>query len=170
MGTWHKNHSSNYRIVGLYLAAIVAANVTIMLFGPAWSIVNAFLFIGFNITARDRLHDAWHGQHLKRNMLLLILAGSVLSALFGAGRIALASFIAFALSESADAVIYHALGSRKKLIQVNGSNVVSAGVDSVVFPLLAFGWPPLIGVMIGQFIAKVFGGALWSLILHRTDD
>jgi len=174
--TWLKSHWSQFSIIALYLIAIIAANVTVAIWGPAVSVLNAFLFIGFNITARDRLHDAWQGQHLKRNMFLLILAGSVLSFILGAGRIAIASFLAFALSESADAVIYHLLRDRAKLLQVNGSNVISAGIDSVAFPLIAFGWPPLLGIMLGQFLAKVFGGAVWSVVLHvhwqapRFDD
>lgn len=156
--------------VFMYLAAIVAANVSVSLFGPGVTVVNAFLFIGFNLTARDRLHDAWHGRNLRRNMALLILTGAALSALFGAGRIALASFVAFALSEAVDTAVYQALGNRAKLIQVNGSNVVSAAVDSVVFPALAFGWPLLWLVMLGQFAAKVFGGAFWSLALNRRQQ
>jgi len=143
----------------------VAANVTVAIWGPAVSVLNAFLFIGFNLTARDRLHDAWQGNHLKRNMFFLILAGSVLSFALGAGRIAIASFLAFAASESVDAISYHLLRGKRKLLQVNGSNVVSAGVDSLLFPLLAFGWPPLVGIMAGQFLAKVFGGAVWSIWL-----
>lgn len=150
----------------MYLAAIVAANVSVSLFGPGVTVVNAFLFIGFNLTARDRLHDAWHGRNLRRNMALLILTGAALSALFGAGRIALASFVAFALSEAVDTAVYQMLGNRAKLVQVNGSNVVSAAVDSMVFPALAFGWPLLWLVMVGQFLAKVGGGAVWSLVIH----
>jgi len=142
----------------------------VMIFGPAVSVLNAFLLIGFNLTARDKLHDAWKGQHLKRNMFLLILTGSAISLLFGAGRIAIASFIAFAVSESLDAVSYHLLRGRVKLLQINGSNVVSAAADSILFPLLAFGWPPLVAVMVGQFLAKVFGGAIWSLILNRSSS
>ena len=156
--------------VFMYLAAIVAANVSVSLFGPGVTVVNAFLFIGFNLTARDRLHDAWHGRNLRRNMALLILTGAALSALFGAGRIALASFVAFALSEAVDTVIYQMLGNRAKLVQVNGSNVVSAAVDSIVFPALAFGWPLLWLVMAGQFVAKVGGGAVWSLALNRNNE
>jgi len=49
-------------------------------------------------------------------------------------------------------------------VRVNGSNVVSAAVDSVVFPTLAFG-SFLPWVILGQFLAKVAGGAVWSLIL-----
>lgn len=169
MGTWHSARLSQYKIVALYLLAIVAANITVAIFGPAFSVLNAFLFIGFNLTARDRLHDAWHGQHLKRNMVLLIFAGSLLSFALGAERIAMASIVAFAASESIDAIAYHLLRRKRKLIQINGSNTLSAGVDSILFPLLAFGWPPLIAIMIGQFLAKAFGGAVWSMILTRQN-
>lgn len=147
--------------------AIVAANVSVMLFGPEVSILNAFAFIGLNLSARDTLHDIWKGSNLTRNMSALILFGALLSALFGAGQVALASFAAFAASESVDTIIYKALGKRPKLLQVNGSNVVSAAVDSLVFPLIAFGTPLLIGIALGQFLAKVAGGFLWSLVLQR---
>lgn len=158
----------NVAVVGLYLLAVVLANVTVALWGPAVSIVNAFLFIGLNLTARDRLHDAWQGQHLTRNMFLLILAGALISAAFGAGQIAVASFIAFAASEAVDAVTYHLLRDRAKLVQVNGSNVFSAAVDSLLFPTLAFGFPILWGIVAGQFVAKVAGGFVWSLLLVRA--
>lgn len=151
----------------MYIMAIVAANVSVMLFGPEVSILNAFAFIGLNLSARDTLHDIWKGSNLTRNMSALILFGALLSALFGAGQVALASFAAFAASESVDTIIYKALGKRPKLLQVNGSNVVSAAVDSLVFPLIAFGTPLLIGIALGQFLAKVAGGFLWSLVLHK---
>jgi hypothetical protein len=42
--------------------------------------------------------------------------------------------------------------------------VPSAAVDSIVFPTIAFGgFLPLI--TLGQFAAKVAGGAVWSIIL-----
>ena len=163
---WPNARFSQFSIVALYLGAVVIANVTVMIFGPAVSVLNAFLLIGFNLTARDKLHDAWHGQHLKRNMFLLILSGSAISLMFGAGRIAIASFVAFAASESIDAIAYHMLRGKVKMLQINGSNVVSATADSILFPLLAFGWPPLVAVMIGQFLAKVYGGTIWSLIFN----
>jgi uncharacterized PurR-regulated membrane protein YhhQ (DUF165 family) len=82
-----------------------------------------------------------------------------------AGRIAIASFMAFAMAASADTIIYSILHERVRFVRINGSNVVSAAVDSIVFPGLAFGFPLLMGVMAGQFIAKVAGGFLWSIIL-----
>lgn len=165
---WHNGRLSQFSTVALYLIAIIAANITVAIFGPAVSVLNAFLFIGFNLTARDRLHDTWNGRHLKRNMTLLILAGSLLSFALGAGRIAIASFTAFAASETIDAIAYHLLREKHKLIQINGSNTISAAIDSILFPLIAFGWPPLVGIMIGQFLAKTFGGAIWAVLLNKT--
>jgi hypothetical protein len=40
-------------------------------------------------------------------------------------------------------------------------------VDSIIFPALAFGFPLLYIIVIQQFLAKVLGGWLWSLILYR---
>jgi queuosine precursor transporter len=156
-----------YFLVALYLAAIVAANLTVALFGPALTIVNAFLFIGLDITARDSLHQAWQGKHLWLKMAVLIAAGSMLSWLLNrnAGAIALASLVAFAASGIADAATFSLLRGRPWWVKVNGSNLVSAAVDSLVFPTLAFGaLLPLI--VLGQFVAKVAGGALWSVVLR----
>ena len=58
-------------LVGLYLSAIVAANLIVNHFGPSASIITALVLIGLDLTTRDHLHDAWHGQNLKRNMVLL---------------------------------------------------------------------------------------------------
>jgi len=129
--------------------------------------VNAFLFIGLDLTARDRLHDAWHRRGLIWKMASLIATGSVLTVLLnrGAGRIAVASCVSFALAAVVDTLIYAVLGDRARLVRVNGSNVVSAAVDSIAFPWLAFG-SVMPWVMLGQFAAKVVGGWLWSLVLR----
>ena len=158
--------------IGLYLAAIIAANLSVAWFGASASIVNAFLFIGLDLTARDRLHDAWHGRGLAWKMALLVLAGSGLTVLlnWSAWRIALASAVAFAAAALVDTLCYHLLRGKARLLRVNGSNVPSALVDSFAFPTLAFGFPLLWGVMLGQFVAKVGGGFLWSLILRGRND
>ena len=150
----------------LYLAAIVAANLLVAQFGPSMTIVNAFLFIGLDLTSRDNLHDAWHGRGLFWKMALLIATGSLLSWVLNrdAGQIALASFVAFALAGAADTFAYHILRHRAWWQRVNGSNVVSAAVDSIVFPTLAFG-ALLPAIVVGQFAAKVVGGAVWSSII-----
>jgi uncharacterized PurR-regulated membrane protein YhhQ (DUF165 family) len=155
----------------MYLVAIVLANLTVAQFGPNMAIFNAFLFIGLDLTARDRLHDAWRGNNLVPKMTALIAAGSVLSWVLNrdAGQIALASFVAFAAAATVDAVVYHLLGNYPRWLRINGSNVPSALVDSLVFPTLAFGgFMPLI--VLGQFLAKTLGGFLWSLVFRWLDE
>lgn len=152
----------------LYLAAILLANLIITRFGPAAALPVAFVFIGLDLTARDRLHDAWHRRGLFWKMALLIGAGSILSFVLNrnSAPIALASFVAFAAAALADTLVYHVLRERARMLRINGSNVVSAAVDSIVFPTLAFGgWLP--AIVAGQFAAKVGGGFLWSLILTK---
>lgn len=156
-------------LIALYLTAIIAANLLVAQFGPSVSILNAFLFIGLDLTARDGLHERWHGKQLWWKMVLLIGAGSLLSWLLNrnAGPIALASFAAFAGAGVADTLVYWLLGDKARLVKMNGSNVVSAAVDSFLFPVLAFGLPILWPIVAGQFIAKVLGGFVWSVILTR---
>jgi hypothetical protein len=158
-------------MIGLYLVAIVAANLLVAAYGPDVAVINAFLFIGLDITARDALHEAWKNEGLWWKMLLLIGTGSILSALLNANaaRFALASFLAFAGAGIADTIVYHLLRDRARLLKINGSNVVSAAVDSVLFPALAFGFPLRVDIMIGQFVAKVLGGFIWSIILRGLE-
>lgn len=156
-------------LIILYLIAIVIANLSVTWFGPSVTILNAFLFIALDLSSRDTLHERWKGNGLAWRMAALIATGSILSYLLNAdsARIALASFVAFAASSLFDTLAYVALYNRRYMVKSNGSNLVSAAVDSVVFPVLAFGWPPLWGIVIGQFAAKVAGGFIWSTILNK---
>ena len=158
---------SAYSYISLYLTAIVAANLLIAKFGPSMAVINSFLFIGFDLVARDKLHDAWQRRRLLPKMAALIAAGSLLSWLFNrnSGQIGLASFAAFALAGGADALLYHRLRPWAKLLQVNGSNVGGALIDSIAFPLLAGFPPPLLPIIVSMFVAKVAGGAVWSVLL-----
>lgn len=153
-----------YILVLLYLLAIVLANVTVAMFGAEWSIINAFLFIGFDLACRDMLH----ARFTRTQMIGLIFIGGAISWLLNqdAGIIAVASFTAFTTSQSVDYAIYSALIKRPYTIRANASNIAGALVDSVIFPLIAFG-AILPAIMLGQFIAKVAGGALWAWVLNR---
>lgn len=169
-------------LIGLYLAAIVAANLLVAALGPAWSPAIAFALISLDLTTRDRLHDAWGGLRggVWPRMLALILGGGALSYLVSrlapggappelALRIALASSAAFVASGAADALAYHALRRRPYLQRVNGSNLPGALVDSLLFPALAFGLPLLWPVVLGQLAAKLAGGLLWSVALRPRE-
>lgn len=158
----------NYQYLILYLGAIVLANLTVALFGPVMTIINAFLFIGLDLTSRDYLHEAWGNQGLIWKMTLLIAAGSIITWILNndTGKIALASFIAFASAAMIDTMTYQLLKNKQYIVKINGSNIASALTDSVIFPTLAFGeFMPLI--IFGQFAAKISGGFVWSLILRR---
>jgi uncharacterized PurR-regulated membrane protein YhhQ (DUF165 family) len=156
-------------LVGGYLIAIVLANLVVTTFGATASVLTSLAFIALDLTARDSLHELWHKNHLWRNMFVLICSGSILSALVNANAmpIAIASCVAFLASGVSDTLVYQALGERSKFVKMNGSNLVSAAVDSFIFPLLAFGWPPLWGVMVGNYLAKIVGGAMWAWVLTR---
>ena len=155
-------------VIGVYLMAAVAANITVHYFGPAAMPLIAFFMIGLDLTSRDYLHEAWEGKKLGWKMLALIGGGSALTFIVNreAERVAIASFLAFASAGASDAVTYAALKGRARLLKVNGSNLISALVDSVVFPAVAFGIFS-IHIIAAQYAAKVGGGFFWSMILEK---
>ena len=166
----------------IYLAAVVAANLSIAYFGPWVAPINAFLFIGLDLSLRDRLHVQWADDQLVLKMGVLIFTGGVISYVLNrdAAQIAIASTAAFTLASLADAFVYDRMWKAKDvrmeqypywkrrwtdLERMNGSNLAGAAVDSFVFPLVAFGLPVLWPTVIALFAAKVGGGFVWSLIL-----
>ena len=154
----------------LWLAAITAANLISAEFGPDASIYNAFALIGLTLVLRDRLHDLWTTGRVWK-MGLLILTGSALAYLVtpDAGKIGLASGIAFLCAETVDACVYHAVRFWPWLERSNTSNFFGAAVDSLVFPTIAFGGL-LWGVTVGQFTAKVAGALLFTLLIQRIRE
>jgi len=154
-----------YLLIGLYLSAIVLANLSIVVIGPQMAIWNAFILISLDLTARDTLHEHWRGRQLWPKMLTLIATGSILSWWLNAdaGRVALASFSAFGSAGLSDAAMYQVLGERSRLVKMNGSNVVSAALDTVVFVLVA-GLP--LWIIPAQYLAKIVGGLFWSMALE----
>jgi len=147
----------------VYIAAMVAANLLVWWLGPWFSPVNSFLLIGLDLTLRDVMHERLSRVHLAA----IIVVGSVIT--FGlnpsAAQIAIASAVAFIISALADWAVYAGLYRRHWLVRSNGSNMVGAAVDSVLFPTLAFGvfLPAVIAL---QFAAKAGGGFVWTLLLR----
>jgi hypothetical protein len=154
--------------VGIYIAALVIANLLVAWLGPWFSLVNAFVLIGMDLSLRDKLHDLWDGDKLLIKMGGLIATASIVSYAINpaTGMIALASLVAFSLSMIADSVIYQYLKYKDKVIRINGSNIAGAAVDSVVFPTIAFGGL-MLEIVALQFLAKVIGGFIWSKILRK---
>lgn len=155
-------------LVVLWLAAITVANLISAHFGPEASIYNAFALIGLTLVIRDRLHDQWQ-THRVPKMAALILTGSLLAYLVtpSAGRIGIASAIAFLASESVDGIVYAIVHRWPWLERSNTSNFFGAAVDSLIFPTIAFGGL-LWGITVGQFTAKVAGALLFTLLIQRV--
>ena len=154
--------------VSIYLLAVVLANMLILWLGPQAAVITAFLFIGLDLSLRDKLHDQWHGKQLWWKMLALICGGSAISILLNwdALPIALASATAFLAAGVGDALVYAGLHKKRFMIRANGSNVAGGAIDSIIFPTLAFG-VFLPEIVLGQFVAKFVGGFLWSLVLQK---
>jgi len=153
---------------GIYIAALVLANLLVAWLGPWFSPINAFVLIGLDLSLRDKLHEQWQNDRLILKMGGLIIVASVVSYLLNptAGTISLASFVAFALSMIADSIAYHFLRHKLWVIRSNGSNIAGAAVDSIAFPTIAFGGL-MLEIVALQFIAKLFGGGIWSFLLTK---
>jgi uncharacterized PurR-regulated membrane protein YhhQ (DUF165 family) len=135
-----------------YILTILGANILITRFGfvavgfgllaPAGVYAAGASFV-FRDLAQDRLGKRW--------AVAAIVIGAALSA-FLSPALALASGIAFLVSELCDMAVYTPLRERgHRWVAWIASNVVGAAIDSALFLLLAFGaltfWP-------GQFVGK----------------
>ena len=155
-------------MVALYQFAGVGANLLVYLFGPKALPVTALLMIPFDLTTRDLLHERWEGNRLYLRMAVLIVGGAALTCLvnLGAYRVALASFVAFVVAGTVDVAVYSALKWSIRLVRINGSNLLSAITDSLVFPLIAFGavtpW-----IALSQSASKFLGGLVFSLVFVK---
>jgi len=151
-------------LVGLYLAAIVAANLIITHYGPKASVVTAFGLIGLDLCTRDAL-ASWWGTTRWRKMAALIAAGSLLPYALNrdTATIAYASAIAFASSEAAEAVLYHVVRRRPWVERANIAAILGAAIDSILFVTIAFGfdWQ----IITAQSFAKLAGCFVWSLLI-----
>ena len=106
-------------------------------------------FAGLSFVLRDSLHDAAG----KRWTLAIIAAGAALSFLIAAPFIALASAVAFGLSETADLAVYSPLRKRGYIRAAVASNVVGSLVDTVAF--LAIAGFPVMAALPGQMAGKL---------------
>jgi len=152
----------------IYIAALVSANLLVAWLGPWFSLINAFVLIGLDLSLRDKLHDLWEGDKLPIKMGGLIATASVVSYAINpaTGMIAFASLAAFSLSMVADTLVYQYLKNKDWMIRVNGSNIAGSAVDSIVFPTIAFGGL-MLEIVLLQFVAKIGGGLIWSKLIEK---
>jgi uncharacterized PurR-regulated membrane protein YhhQ (DUF165 family) len=129
-----------------YVLTILAANYSLDRWGLVdigpWLLPAGTAFAGFAFVIRDGLHEtkgrAW--------VFAAIAAGALLSWWTAPG-FALASGVAFGLSELADWSVYEPLRRRRRVTAVVVSQAVGSVADSLLFLWLAFdsinGWATL---------------------------
>lgn len=149
-----------------YVGTIFAANWAVERFGvvpvgfglmaPA-----AVYLVGLAFTLRDLVQE-WLGRSA---VLVAIVVGATASALVSP-RFAVASGVAFLISELADFAVYTPLRELNWLGAVVASNVVGLALDSVLFLLLAFG---SLEFLPGQIVGKslVTAGTVVVLLAVR---
>lgn len=115
-----------------------------------------------------------HGENPPRWLTLrmagLIALGALIAVLSNpsAAEVVTASVVAFGLSMAANALVFEALARRgaTRMVRMNVSNAVAAVVDSVAFPMLAFGVLTL-ELSAAQAGSKFLGGLFWSYLAVR---
>lgn len=140
-----------------YVLTIFAANLAITLVGivpVGFGLVApaGVYFAGLAFTLRDGVQETLG----RRWTIAAILLGALISAGLSA-QLALASGIAFLLSELADFAVYTPLRQRGWLPAVVASNLVGVVVDSALFLWLAFG---SLDFLAGQIVGKLWMTAL----------
>jgi hypothetical protein len=154
-----------------FIATVYAANYAV----THWGIVSVgfglsapagVYFVGLAFTLRDIVHRAL-GPYA---VIGAIIVGAALSYWLGAGAtipgghvsLALASGLAFLLSETADLSVYEPLRKRGWLPAVLASNVVGLVIDSALFLWLAFG---SLAFFWGQCVGKAWMTLLAIIVL-----
>ena len=112
---------------------------------------------GVALVARDFVHE-FGGV---KTVLGVIGLGVALSLLLADPAIALASGVAFLVSELADMAVYTPLREKRWRLAVIGSSIVGAIIDTILFLGIAFGVAALTTEAItGQLVGKV----LWVAV------
>ena len=139
----------------LLLACVLAANYVTSRYGlipvgfGLMATAGTYL-AGLTFILRDLVQDTIG----RVATVALIVLGAALSAVLADGRIALASGVAFLVSEMADLAVYTPLRERGYVRAAVASNVVGSVVDTVLFLTVA-GFGLAAGVVAGQIVGKV---------------
>lgn len=149
-------------LTAAFLAAIIIANLLTSNYGmvsalaPGLTVTAGTYAAGLTLSLRDALHERLR----LGSLLALIVAGALLSAALGDGRIALASGVAFLIAEALDLTVYAAVRRRGPTLAVIASNLVGAIADTLLFLAIA-GFPLTWPAVAGQVLVK----AVWMTAL-----
>jgi hypothetical protein len=150
------------------LATVAAANYVTAHYGlvPAGFgllVTAGTYFAGISLGLRDLLQQVGG----IRWALAAVAAGIAVSFAMGAGRIALASAVAFGLAELADLLVYTPIRRRNWRPAVIAGNAIGALVDTLVF--LSIAGFPLTGQSVGgQLLVKAVWMTLLALVVGEV--
>lgn len=156
-----------------FVALVVASNWLTAEYGLIGGFVTAGTFTaGLVLAARDAVRETagiWAA-------FACIAVGVAISAVMAGPQLALASGVAFALSELADTAIYEPLRRRSRTRALAWSNLIGSVVDSVAFLALAGFplWPAIVGqvgvkwVMAVGLPLLIVGVLRVSVLRHRV--
>lgn len=141
-------------LTAAFLACILAANYVTTRYGMVpvgFGLVATAgtYFAGMTFILRDALQDIAG----KRWTLAAIAAGAALSFIVADPFIAIASAVAFGLSELADLAVYTPLRKRGYIRAAIASNIVGSIVDTIAF--LAIAGFPILAATPGQLVGKL---------------
>lgn len=170
---------NRYLAIAAFLATIPAANWMVGNVGtvcvpdgpclipvlPGLMAPSGVVMIGLALVLRDIVQLLFG----LRAVVIAILLGAALSVLIAPPALALASAVAFLLSESLDAAVYTPLARRRLYVAVIASGVVGATVDSIAFLSLAFGVEGLqhtLGQVVGKLEANLVALPLVAWVRH----
>jgi len=123
------------------------------------------LVVGAALVLRDIVHERLGALWA----LAAIAVGAILSALFAAPALVIASVAAFALAELADFAVYTPLRQRRLMLAVLLSGLVGAVIDSAVFLWLAFGSLAFIeGQIVGKLWMTLIAAGLLLLVRRQA--
>lgn len=157
-------------LVAAYLLTIPAGVIAIEQLGvvpiPGGYMAPAAVYVvGLTLVLRDIVHER-SGWKVAAGA---VVAGAGLSAIFNPA-LALASGVAFLLSETLDLAVYERIRSRMRYqpVGILASNAVSIPVDSLVFLWLAFGSVAFLpGQVIGKALATLAAVAMIAALRLR---
>jgi uncharacterized PurR-regulated membrane protein YhhQ (DUF165 family) len=139
------------------LANVFTSNFGFVAIGFGLTATAGTYAAGFALVSRDVVHET-SGLI---GVILAIVIGCALSFITSNPSIAIASLVAFAFSEAADALVYSPLRKTAWKTAVVASSFVGAIIDTILFIGIAFGFQALTPtVMAGQMVGKV----LWVAI------
>lgn len=164
-------------LIALYVLTIPAANWLIGNIGtvcvpngpclipvaPGIMAPSGVLMIGAALVLRD-LVQRKYGAPIS---LACIVAGAGLSLGVAPPALALASGLAFLLSELADFAVYTPLAKRRFILAVILSGIVGAVADSALFLWFAFG---SFDHLAGQVIGKLYATGLFAAVMYAHSN